>query len=251
MKAPVSGSIDLSNQTAVVTGAGGSIGQATCEALAREGADIVAADVTEEGLSETKSIVETKGSACETVSCDVTDDDDLAHLQEVALGAFNEVEILVTAHGVVERKTLAEITREDWEIVLKINLLGTILVIQTFYDQLKNNEYGKIVCIGSISGKIGGVNAGPNYVASKGGVHAFVKWAAKDAAANRVYVNAIAPGPVESQMTEGEDYSSNIYPLERIGKPEDIAEAVVFLSSQQSHWITGTVLDVNGGLLME
>lgn len=123
--------------------------------------------------------------------------------------------------------------------------------MQAFYDGLLNDGYGKVVCIGSIAGRVGGVISGPNYVASKGGVHAFVKWAAKDAADEGVYVNAIAPGPVWSGMTRGENYTPDMAPLGRIGEPEDIAEAVVFLASPASNWITGTVLDVNGGMLMD
>jgi NAD(P)-dependent dehydrogenase (short-subunit alcohol dehydrogenase family) len=108
-------------------------------------------------------------------------------------------------------------------------------------------KYGKIVCVSSLAGKIGGTHSGPPYVASKGGINALVKWASKAGAASSVYVNAIAPGPVKTAMIEGVTYPDSSLPLQRLGEPEDIAEAALFLSSQASNWMTGIVLDVNGG----
>ncbi len=251
MATPISSEIGLEGRTAVVTGAAGGIGTATCESLAHEGADIVATDVDESGLTSTEERVEGHGRTCKTVVCDVTDADHVTALRETAFEVFDSVEILVTAHGVVSRVSLPEMTTEEWHRVLEVNLTGTYLTTQAFCDRMVENGYGKVVCVGSIAGEVGGVISGPHYVASKGGVHAFVKWVAKDVASNGVYVNAIAPGPVRTTMVEGEEYTDDMAPLNRLGEPEDIAEGVVFLSSQQSNWITGTVLNVNGGMLME
>ena len=110
---------------------------------------------------------------------------------------------------------------------------------------------GKVVCLGSIAGKIGGVLAGPDYCASKGGLHALVKSLAKRGASAGIYVNGIAPGPIRTPMTKDEPYKDDMVPLGRLGEPEDIAEAVVFLASPASNFITGTILDVNGGMLMD
>ena len=251
MSTSISSEIDLSNQAAVVTGGAGDIGRAACESLAREGADIVAADIDLEGLTTAKSLVEDQGPACEVVECDLTNTDDVDRLRETALDIFEQVDILVTAHGVVSRVTLSEMALEDWQAILAVNLTGTALVTQAFYEQMTDNGYGKIVCMGSIAGEVGGVISGPNYVASKGGVHAFVKWVATNAAEHGVYANAIAPGPVRTAMTEAENYTPDMSPLNRLGEPEDIAESIVFLASQQSNWITGTILDVNGGMHMD
>jgi NAD(P)-dependent dehydrogenase (short-subunit alcohol dehydrogenase family) len=127
---------------------------------------------------------------------------------------------------------------------------GTFLVVQAVLPQMKKQSYGKIVCLGSIAGKVGGLISGPHYVASKGAIHAFIKWVAKDGAPYSIYVNGIAPGPIETEMTKGFPYSSEMVTLKRLGSVEDIAEAALFLSSQASNWITGMVMDVNGGMTM-
>lgn len=251
MTTPVSGPIDLSEQTAVVTGAAGSIGGATCEALAREGADVVAADIIEDGLGDAAERVEAQGSRCETVVCDVTDQNDIENLRDVAFEEFSSVEILVGTHGLVMRQEISELDLDDWSTVVDVNLRGMVFLARAFFDHMCENGYGKVVCFGSVAGKVGGVDAGPSYVSAKGGVHSFVKWGAKNGAPDGVYVNGIAPGPVKSDMTHGESYSADAVPLGRLGEPEDPAEGVVFLASQQSNWITGTVLDINGGMFME
>lgn len=252
MTAPLSGPIDLSGQTAVVTGAAGAIGRATCEALAREGAAIIATDITGD-LDETVDRVHAVGGTCTAVTGDVTDPTDIERLRSVTFDHTDTVEIVATVHGIVDRATIADMTRDEWARVLDVNLTGTAFAVQAFYDHLIDNGYGKIVCIGSVAGKVGGVISGPNYVASKAGVHGLIKWAAKDAADHGVYANAIAPGPVWSPMTHDESlgYSDDMAPVGRLGEPEDIAEGVVFLASQASNWITGTVLDINGGMLMD
>ncbi|WP_158601121.1 SDR family NAD(P)-dependent oxidoreductase [Haloplanus aerogenes] len=248
MTAPISGPTDLSGTTAVVTGAAGAIGRATCDALAREGADVVATDVTDDGLAEAAARVEAHGRDATTVQADVTDPDAVARLRDRATDA-GDVGIVATVHGIVSRTDLTEMTLDDWRTQIDVNLTGTMLVVQAFYDDLRDREYGKIVCVGSVAGQVGGVISGPNYVASKAGVHGFVRWVARNGAPDGVYANAVAPGPVWSPMTENEPgYDDEMTPLNRLGEPEDIAEAIVFLSGQGSNWITGTVLDVNGGI---
>lgn len=248
MTAPASGPVDLSGTTAVVTGAAGAIGRAACEALARKGADVVATDVTDDGLPEAAARVEAHGRDATTVRADVTDPEEVAHLREQATDA-GDVGIVATVHGVVSRAGLSEMTLDEWRTQIDVNLTGTMLIVQAFYQDLRERECGKVVCVGSVAGQIGGVISGPNYVASKAGVHGLIRWIARNGAADGVYANAVAPGPVWSPMTEDEPgYNDEMTPLGRLGEPEDIAEAIVFLSGQGSNWITGTVLDVNGGI---
>ncbi|MFB6101483.1 MAG: SDR family NAD(P)-dependent oxidoreductase [Haloplanus sp.] len=251
MTAPISGPPELSGRTAVVTGAAGAIGRATCEALAREGADVVATDVTDDGLADAAARVEAHGGEATTVRADVTDPDDVASLRRTARDV-GDVSVVVTVHGIVSRTDLDALRLDDWQRQLDVNLTGTMLVVQAFWEALCDREYGKVVCVGSVAGKVGGVISGPDYVASKAGVHGLVRWLARNGAADGVYANAVAPGPVWSPMTEDEPgYDDEMTPLNRLGEPADIAEAVVFLASQQSNWITGTVLDVNGGITMD
>lgn len=248
MTAPVSGPVDLSGTTAVVTGAAGAIGRATCDALAREGADVVATDVTEGGLDEAAALVEARGREATTVRADVTDPDAVGRLHDRATDA-GDVGIVATVHGIVSRAGLSEMTLDEWRTQLDVNLTGTMLVVRAFWEDLHDREYGKVVCVGSVAGQVGGVISGPNYVASKAGVHGLVRWLARAGAADAVYANAVAPGPVWSPMTEDEPgYDDGMTPLARLGEPEDIAEAIVFLAGQGSNWITGTTLDVNGGI---
>ncbi len=124
------------------------------------------------------------------------------------------------------------------------------MLTQAIWPHMAKQGGGKIVCIGSIAGRMGGLRAGPHYTSSKGAIHAFVKWAAKKGAPFGIYVNGIAPGPIDTPMIANQGYTADGIPLGRLGQPEDIAMAVVFLASQASNFITGQILDVNGGILM-
>jgi len=248
MTAPVSGPIDLEGRTAVVTGAAGGIGRATCEALARHGADVVATDVDADRLDAAVEAVEGHGQICETVACDVSDPEDVRALRDAAFEFAEGIEIVANVAGVVHRHDFSEMTLEQWNRVIGTNLTGTFLVSQAFYDHMVERGYGKVVCVSSVSARVGGVISDAGYASSKAGVHGLVRWLGKNAAPDGVYVNAVAPGPVKTPMTEGEDYRPDMAPLNRLGEPEDIAEGVLYLASDMSNYVTGIVLDVNGGM---
>ena len=250
MTAPVSGPIDLTGQSAVVTGAAGGIGKATCGALARHGADVVATDVDEGRLDSAVEAVESHGRTCETVACDVSDPDEVEALRDVAFEFADSVEVVANVAGVVHRNDFSEMTLEQWNRVIGINLTGTFLVTQAFYDHMVERGFGKVVCVSSVSGRVGGVISDAGYASSKAGIHGLVRWLGKNAAEHGVYVNAVAPGPIVTPMTEDEDYRPEMAPLNRLGQPEDIAEGVLYLASDMSNYVTGTVLDVNGGMRM-
>ncbi len=247
--APVSDRINLSGQVAVVTGAARGIGQTTAQVLAREGASVAALDVLP--CTETVQAVEALGQRALSVHCDVSDAQQVRQAIDEVVARLGTPHILVTCAGVVSRTDLEAMTVEEWDRVLAIDLRGTFLCVQAVYPHMKARGYGKIVCVGSVAGKVGGVISGPHYVAAKGGVHSFIKWVAKAGALHAIYVNAVAPGPVWTDMTIGHPYRDEMSPLGRLGDPRDIAEAILFLASPASNWITGLILDVNGGMLMD
>jgi 3-oxoacyl-[acyl-carrier protein] reductase len=259
---PVSRPIDVKGQVAIVTGAARGIGRAIASALAREGADITVADVlpTDEALAKIRAY----GRRALGLRCDVTRGADIATVIERTLGEFGRVDILVNNAGVAGRSGLEETTEDMWYRDVDIIMTGTYRMTRAVFPIMKQQGYGKIVNISSVSGKIGGVvskstdtaemlrgRTGPAYAAAKGGVLAFTKWVAKAGGRYGIYCNAVCPGPVESEMTRGFDYSVEGLPIARMGQPEDIAEAVVFLASPAAHYITGQALNVDGGMVMD
>jgi 3-oxoacyl-[acyl-carrier protein] reductase len=250
MIAPISGPIDLTDKIAVVTGASRGIGRATCRALSREGAHVAALDV----LSTDDTISEIKGQGRKAIGlfCDVLYREQVRKAVEQVVELWGRIDILVNNAGILgnSQRPFEEITIEEWDHLLETNLRGTFLMTQAVWPHMRAQGGGKIVCMGSIAGRIGGLLAGPHYCASKGGIHTFVKWAAKNGIRSGIYVNGIAPGPIATPMTADEPYKDEMVPLGRLGQPEDIAEVVVFLASQASNFITGNIIDVNGGVLM-
>ncbi|MFH1977110.1 MAG: SDR family NAD(P)-dependent oxidoreductase, partial [Pseudomonadota bacterium] len=217
----------------------------------REGADIVACDILP--LEDTLAGIPKLQGRALGLKCDVSSPADITATVNRTLKEFGRIDIFVNNAGVMGKTgiPIENITLQDWDFHLNINLKGTFLFCQAVWPTLLKQGGGKIVCLGSIAGKIGGVLAGPDYCASKGGVHALVKSLAKRGASAGIYVNGIAPGPIRTPMTQDEPYKDEMVPLGRLGEPEDIAEAVVFLASAASNFITGTILDVNGGMRMD
>lgn len=154
--------------------------------------------------------------------------------------------MLVTCAGVYGGGGL-DVDEQEWDRVYEINVKGTYLPIQAAFPALVERGGGKIVCLGSIAGKVGGVLAGPHYVASKGAIHAMVRWLAKHGAPHGINVNGVAPGAVATEMIQGMGYRDDYCPLGRLAEPPDIAEAVVYLASPASNYVTGKVLSVDGG----
>ncbi|MCD6571217.1 MAG: SDR family oxidoreductase [Deltaproteobacteria bacterium] len=250
MIAPISGPIDLTDKVAIVTGASRGIGRATSVALAREGANIAACDVLP--CEDTIADIQAVGRESLDIQCDVLKKVDVQKAVDQVIHAWDRIDILVSNAAILgnSSKELEEYTQEEWDLLLQTNLRGTFLMIQAVWPYMKKQGSGKVVCLGSIAGRIGGVLAGPHYCASKGGIHALVKWAAKKGERHGIYVNGIAPGPIATPMTINEPYKDEMVPLGRLGQPQDIAEVVVFLASQASNFITGNIIDVNGGILM-
>ncbi len=252
---------DLNGRNAIVTGGARGIGEAAALCLAREGANIVVADMTD--AAETVKRVEAMGRKAVAVKTDVSVKSDVHRMVAQAIEQFGHIDILVNNAGVVHRDSLLDTSEDTWDRVVSIVLRGTFFCIQAVYPHMRDRGYGKIVNVSSISGIIGGAvsklgdspeaargRSGPAYAAAKGGVIALTRWIAKDVAKDGILVNSIAPGGVETEMTKGFDYNVSALPIPRMGKPEEMAEAIAFLASDASSYITGQVLNVDGGWVM-
>ncbi|MFZ3045010.1 MAG: glucose 1-dehydrogenase [Desulfatirhabdiaceae bacterium] len=253
--------IDLSGRNALVTGAARGIGAATALTLAREGANVVVADLI--STEDTEKAIRSIGRSTVGIRANVADKNDVQGMVQKAIDAFGHVDILVNNAGIVHRDTLLETSESTWDRVVDVILKGTFLCVQSIYPHMRDRRYGKIINISSISGIIGGAvskigdtpemvkgRSGPAYAAAKGGVLTLTRWLAKDLAKDGILVNAVAPGACETEMTRGYDYGVQNLPINRMGHPNDMAEAVLFLASCASNYITGQVLNVDGGWVM-
>lgn len=247
---PISASPRLDGRVALVTGGAGGIGRAVCATLAGAGARVVATDLQEDRdwLGVTPGIG--------FLRHDVTSRSETEAVIDQVAAAHGRLDILVLCAGAIARTPLAESEDAEWQAMLDVNLMGVVNPLRKAYPMMVRAGGGKIVALGSIAAKIGGVAAGPAYVAAKSAVHGLMKWVAKAGAPHGVYANTVAPGPVETPMWQtvtgrAPPSANGNVPLGRFGQPEDIAQAILFLCSPASNWITGTVLDVNGGMLMD
>ncbi|MBY6092568.1 SDR family NAD(P)-dependent oxidoreductase [Maritimibacter alkaliphilus] len=245
---PVSAPARMEGRIALVTGAAGGIGRATVLALAEAGATVIATDIAETADFGTDRVQYRR--------YDVTSREETDALVAAVLEAHGRIDALVLCAGTISHRPLAESTDDEWRSILDVNLMGVVNPVRAIFPVMEGQGFGKMVALGSIAAKIGGVASGPSYVAAKSAVHGLMKWVAKAGAPKGVYASIIAPGPVETPMWEtvtqraAPSANGNV-PLGRFGQPEDIAQAILFLCSPASNWITGTVLDVNGGMLMD
>lgn len=244
----------LSGQCAMVTGAARGIGRAIAEELARAGADLALCDLKEEWLSETAAAIKAMGVRVTCVTADISRAEDAQAAVDKTIQDLGRIDILVNNAGITRDQLLVRMSEEDWDAVLNINLKGTFLCTKAAARPMMKQRSGAIVNVASIIGLIG--NAGQcNYAASKAGVIALTKSTAKELASRHIRVNAVAPGFIESKMTDvlTEDVRNKMLeaiPLQRFGKPADVAQAVLFLVSEASAYITGQVLTVSGGMVM-
>jgi 3-oxoacyl-[acyl-carrier protein] reductase len=245
---------------ALVTGARRGIGRAIAEALAEAGADLGLVDLALP--TDTAAHIEQLGRQCLPLQADVALRADVERAVAQLVDRFGHIDVLVNNAGVVERTTLADLDEATFARTLDVIARGTYLCTQAVYPHMQRQGGGKIVNISSISGKLGGAvsgtqaggrsaRSGPAYALAKGGVIAFTKWVAKDAGRYGVHVNAVCPGPVDTEMTRGYEYDLQAQPIARMGQPRDVAMAVLFLASQMSNYVTGQTLNVDGGILMD
>jgi 3-oxoacyl-[acyl-carrier protein] reductase len=239
---------------ALVTGAARGIGQAIAFDLAAKGADIVVCDIKAEWLTETAEGVEKLGRKAYCFELDVTNGEAVQKGVNDIVAATGKIDILVNNAGITRDGLLMRMSEEDWDAVLTVNLKGTFVCTKAVSRIMMKQRSGSIINIASVVGLMG--NAGQaNYAASKGGVIAFTKSVAKELASRNIRANAVAPGFISSKMTDAlsdevRQKMLDAIPLSSFGSPQDVANAVAFLASDQSSYITGQVISVNGGMVM-
>ncbi|MFC1504544.1 3-oxoacyl-[acyl-carrier-protein] reductase [Spirochaetota bacterium] len=247
--------MDLKGKAAIITGSAKGIGFNIALKLSEYGCNIVISDILEDEAKKAAEQIKSKGVEAVSVKCDVSKADDVKNLVETATQAFEQIHILVNNAGITRDTLLLRMDEKDWDLVMNINLKGTFLVTKEVVAKaMRKKKYGKIINIASVVGIMGNTGQA-NYSASKGGIIAFTKTIAREYAKSGIYSNAVAPGFIDTDMTrqlkdEVRDFYKNLIPMDKFGSVEDVANAVLFLASPLSDYITGQVISVNGGMLM-
>lgn len=246
--------MSLTGKIAVVTGGAQGIGQAIATTLAQEGSDVVVADLDANRCEETVARVQQLGRKAMAVSVNVGDWDQVKGMIDQVQKEWQRIDVLVNNAGITRDGLLLRMKEEDWQAVLQVNLTGTFFCVKAVLPTMSRQRSGRIVNIASIVGAIGNIGQA-NYAASKAAVIGLTKTVAREYASRNITVNAVAPGFIDTAMTqdlsaETKEALLNQIPLKRLGQPSDIADAVSFLCSEKAGYITGHVLHVNGGMHM-
>ncbi len=245
----------LEDKVAIVTGGASGIGRAAALALAAEGAHIAVLDLNATAARAVAAEVESRGRSALDCPTDITRPDQVEAAIADVKRQFGRIDILVNCAGIAQFGPLMQLTVDDWDRVLEVNLKGTVICCQSVLPIMQAQGYGHIINMGSVAGQIGGQVAGANYAASKAGVISFTKSLAKQFGRQGIIVNVINPGPVISPMTADwpQEWIDDVLagmPLGRLGKPEEIAALVVFLASGLADYLHGSAIDINGGMYL-
>ncbi|MCK4643752.1 3-oxoacyl-[acyl-carrier-protein] reductase [bacterium] len=241
--------IDLKDKVALVTGSAQGIGLAIALKLKEAGAAVIGWDLDEKGLEELKKL-----TGEEVYKVNVASFAEVEKAAEKVLEKYKKVDILVNNAGITRDNLVMRMEESEWDSVLEVNLKSAFNTVKAFNRNMLRNRWGRIINMASVIGLMG--NAGQaNYAASKGGLIAFTKSIAKEFASRNILVNAIAPGFIETKMTAelGEENMKEYFkviPLKKFGQPEDVANIVLFLSSELSNYVTGQVINCDGGMIM-
>lgn len=244
----------LKDKVALVTGGARGIGQAIAMVFAKEGADIVVADVNLEAAQKTASEIESLGRKALALEMDVTDYQKVEECVNKILDKFGKVDILVNNAGITKDNLLLRMSQAEWDAVINVNLKGTFNCIKAVSRPMVKQRSGKIISIASIIGLMGNWGQA-NYAASKAGVIALTKTVAKELASRNINANSVAPGFIQTDMTAKlsdvlKAKMMEAIPMARLGTPEDVANLCLFLASEDSSYITGQTITVDGGMVM-
>jgi 3-oxoacyl-[acyl-carrier protein] reductase len=246
------------DKVAIVTGSARGLGKEIAQGLAREGASLVVSDIEENALVKTaEELTSSFGTRVEAIQANVKRRDEICALVKSADQTFGRIDILINNAGICSLRGIEEVTEEEWDEMMNVNLRGVFFCSQAVTPLMKRQGSGTILNMASIAGKVGGVVVGPHYSASKAGVICLTKSFAKALAPYGIRVNAVSPGPTDTEMTREwpqdlrENFAKQIPLGGRFAESRDICEAALFLVSDGARFITGEILDVNGGLLMD
>ncbi len=245
----------LSNQVAIVTGAGQGMGAATANRFAAEGAAVIVSDINERKATRVADEINGLGFQAMSVKTDVTKEGEVASMVERAIDSYGAVSILVNNAGILYPTRIDYVTKAEWDRVLDVNLNGTFLCSKAVLPTMKEKGYGRIVNMSSSAGRSVSTLGGIHYTAAKAGVLGLTRAMAKEVAPFGITVNAVCPGLIDTEMVRTECTPERIegyeasFPISRLGTPEEVADLVLFLVTD-SRYITGASIDINGGDLM-
>ena len=238
---------------ALITGSARGIGKSIARLFAKQGAQVVIADILQEDIDATVQEFTSEGLKAAGYQCNITSEEEVENMMKDVYQQFNSIDILINNAGITADTLLIRMKKIDWDKVINVNLTGTFICTQKATKYMMKQRHGKIVNISSVIGFIGNFGQA-NYAASKGGIIAFTKSVSKELASRNINVNAVAPGFIRTAMTDAlpeeiqQKYLENIS-LKRFGTPEDVGKLVLFLSSEDADYITGQTIIIDGGMI--
>jgi 3-oxoacyl-[acyl-carrier protein] reductase len=246
----------MNNRTALITGAGRGMGRSVAEILARRGARVVINDTNIDLAEDAARALNETGVQAWAVAGNVASSEDVRNMIAQIADRFGGVDILVNNAGVLRPTKVIDIPEEEWDFVVDVNLKGTFLCSQAVLSTMQKAGWGRIINFSSTAGKNVSTVGGAHYTAAKAGILGFTRHLAKEVARDGITVNAVCPGLIDTEMVRATISDERVrayaesFPVPRLGRPEEVAELVAFLASEQAAYITGASLDINGGDLM-
>lgn len=245
--------MNTEKRIAIVTGSAKGIGFECAKELAKDGCKVVIADIDEQGAKKAAQSLNESGTTAFGIKVDVSSIDSIEHMVAQTVEQFGGIDVVVNNAGIISTSPIEEVTEAEWERVMSINLKSMFFTIQKSLPYLKQSNSGKIINISSLAGRNGGLTVGLPYAVSKAGAIGLTRAFASKLAEFNINVNCVAPGTTKTEIFAGYtqekiDYLQSCIPLKRLGQPQDIANCVAFFASEKASFITGAVLDVNGGM---
>ena len=247
--------MEMEGLAAVITGAGRGLGKAIAERFFQEGARVALWDIDLEAAKQVRDGLDPSGNKAIAGRVDITNEEEVSRAVSETLERFGRIDVLVNNAGISRHRPIEEMTVEMFESVMKVNVTGTFICCRAITPVMKKQGGGKIVNMSSLAGRTGRPGVAVNYAAAKVAIIGLTQTLARELGPSRIYVNAIAPGPILTEQTKQyvpEPFTSwNVgRAIPKDGLPEDVADAALFLASRRSDWVTGVTLDVNGGILI-